>query len=721
MAATLAFGASPGCGSNDPNYLVKPFDSGADGDGADPDAGPDLDPTLGGPCNEDAQCNDKIDCTYDKCDQTLSRCRNTPDDTQCDDGIYCQGKRKCVLRTGCVAGAVVTCQDDDLCTIDKCVESTKSCTHELRDVDGDSDPDGHCAGGHDCDDTDPTVNSKKAEICANGKDDNCNGQVDEEPCSKPANDTCADPLAITAKGTYFMTTVAASRDYLTCPVNNAAASKDVVAMITPPGAPADPKVDVEVWATSEIDGNEVSVELRQTCTDAATKIECEQFDGVSSARAIVRNATPGTAYYAIVTAQLEATIDVHVDIRPAAGVPTNEDCGAPLAVPIDSPFVVSIIDAAKDPGVASACAAKTGELSYSFTIPGPDPKDVKIFASTVAGSGTPVVSLRDATCTTELRCRVGSTPPAFARALAPGTYFFTIAGTTQLDASVLVKTYPATTRPTDQDCATAPAIAANGSVAVNLADHEDAIADIDGNGTLETMNECLPGGPAAAYDLELAVPSDVLVIARFPLTETGAIALYGPTCAKGTMIACAPGGQTGGVTPQRISKRNLAAGSYRLVIADTQAQSAKLDVLVRPTVAPTLVGAGSDNCLSAMAIPATGGFFTGDTSTVNADFDAGCDAPGQPIGGAKDQIMKLDLLAKQRVVLDMSGSVYTTLLDVRQGLTCPGIEVPDACYVGGSANRSFLDIPLGPGTFWVQIDGYSGDRGAWNLDVRVLP
>ena len=82
--------------------------------------------------------------------------------------------------------------------------------------------------------------------------------------------------------------------------------------------------------------------------------------------------------------------------------------------------------------------------------------------------------------------------------------------------------------------------------------------------------------------------------------------------------------------------------------------------------------------------------------------------------------MKLALAQKQRVVLDMIGSFYTTILDVRQGAPCPAIEVPNACYVGFNASRSFLDLTLDPGTYWVQVDGYNGDRGPWNLDMRVL-
>jgi len=90
-------------------------------------------------------------------------------------------------------------------------------------------------------------------------------------------------------------------------------------------------------------------------------------------------------------------------------------------------------------------------------------------------------------------------------------------------------------------------------------------------------------------------------------------------------------------------------------------------------------------------------------------------------GGAPDQVLALNLSAPQRVVLDMEGSGYTTILDVRQGPSCPGTPLPNACYVGFTAQKSFLDLELQAGAYWIIIDGYALDRGAWDLDVRVLP
>lgn len=703
LAAAALLPLAQGCGNDEPALFIRPFDAGQDAEpDADIDAGDPFDPTIGGPCIEDAQCDDAIDCTFDRCDPAIGRCRNTPDDTLCADPLFCNGREKCVLRLGCTAGPVETCQDGNVCTVDRCDEASTSCVHDARDADGDGDPDFHCVGTGDCDDSDPTVSSKKTEICENFKDDDCDGLIDEQPCARAASDTCETALEVAGAGTFVLDTVASKKDYTSsCAVQRPASSQDVVMAITVPGAAGDPARDVEVWATARASNNEVSLALREACTDGASEIACAHIDARSSARAIRRSAPAGSVVYAIVGTQSEGKVDVKVTIGEATSKPSNESCAAPDAVAIDTPFEVSLIDPAKD--LPSACPeARTGERTYAFTLT--EPRDVKIFASTSQGAGQPVVSMRDADCTSELRCRAGTTPPVFARSLPAGTHVFAVSGTAQIDASILVKTYPATTAPPNQSCATAPPLPVNTSFLVDLANQEDAIA-----------NGCLPGGPAAAYTLTLTEPSDVLVIGRFPANEQGAVSLNGPLCTTGDVLACAPGN-----TPTRVSRRNLPAGSYRVVIADQLGQNVELTALVRKAAAPTLVS-GVNDCTAPGTIAAQGGFYTGTTASGVGRFDAGCDAPGMPIGGAPDHLLRFDLAARARVVFDMTGSSYTTLLDVRRGATCPGAEITGACFVGFGPNRSFLDLVLDAGTYWVQVDGYAGEAGTYGLDVRVLP
>jgi hypothetical protein len=693
------------CGKNNaPDLLVTQFDAGVEAGAFDAAPAPDgstVDPTLGGPCMSSDQCDDKIPCTADSCDLTLMRCRFVPDDSLCDDGVYCNGKEVCA-KSGCAPGPVVTCEDGSSCTIDACVESTKSCTHAPRDADLDGDTDAHCLDkGGDCDDSDPLVSSKAQEVCGNGKDDNCNGKVDEQPCVLPANDTCANALAVKSAGSYSLSTAATKKDYQeSCSVMAPSAARDVVMAITAPGNPGDPATDIDVWVSADV--SEAAVSLESTCGAAASEIQCATADTNIRTRARARSVAAGATIYAIVTTQTEAQVSAHVDFLAPTLAPTNEDCASPQPIALDTPVPISIVDARKD--LATECTdERTGELTYSFTLT--EAHDVHVFATTTAGDGAAVLSLRQADCTDESRCRVGNIPPLFGRNLQAGTYVLSVGATASIDASLLVQTSAPTIAPANQTCATAPPAPTNASIQVDLSNQEDAI-----------RNGCLPGAPNAAYDLEVTVPSDVLIVARFPTSDLGAVSLNAPACAKADLVTCAMG-----ATPQRISKRNLAPGSYRIVIANQLGHASSLMVLTRPTATATNVGATSDDCKAPVTIAPTGGFYTGDTTMTTADFDAGCDVAGSPPGGAPDQILKLVLAQPQHVVFDMSGSVYTTILDVRQGAMCPASETPDGCYVGFGASRSFLDQELQAGTYWVQIDGYNGSKGAWNLDVRVLP
>ncbi|MGH7294321.1 MAG: MopE-related protein, partial [Polyangiaceae bacterium] len=169
------------CGSNPPARLIASDDAGVeasadsapDGPARDADVG-EASPYLGDPCVDDAQCDDHLACTYDSCDHDAGRCLNVPDDTQCQDGVYCDGRELCVPGHGCEPGAVTSCDNGNGCQIATCVEASQSCAYADRDVDGDGDPDAHCKPGHDCDDLNPDVSSIHAEVCSNGVDDNCN-------------------------------------------------------------------------------------------------------------------------------------------------------------------------------------------------------------------------------------------------------------------------------------------------------------------------------------------------------------------------------------------------------------------------------------------------------------------------------------------------------------------------------------------------------------------
>ncbi len=72
-------------------------------------------------------CSDGIACTDDNCDETNDKCVNAPNDSDCSDGLYCNGAEKCDALLDCQAGTSVNCDDGNECTTDSCSESLKAC------------------------------------------------------------------------------------------------------------------------------------------------------------------------------------------------------------------------------------------------------------------------------------------------------------------------------------------------------------------------------------------------------------------------------------------------------------------------------------------------------------------------------------------------------------------------------------------------------------------
>lgn len=160
-------------------------------------------PVDGGPppeCRTDVDCNDRIDCTEDRC--VGNRCLRTPQPIRCDDRIdctedvcassgcshrpvpaRCPGGATCDVTMGCQRGRICAtntdCADTDPCTVrERCDPAARVCRFDTLDGDADGDPPRVCGGG-DCDDSSPLVRRDGQERC-DGVDNDCDGSIDEE-------------------------------------------------------------------------------------------------------------------------------------------------------------------------------------------------------------------------------------------------------------------------------------------------------------------------------------------------------------------------------------------------------------------------------------------------------------------------------------------------------------------------------------------------------------
>lgn len=177
-------------------------DGGGDADGAGGGGGGG---GMGGStsCGGLPSCDDGIACTKDVCQ--ADACLHVP--LGDDEPGACKGTSWCDRTQGCVGQP--TCGTDQDCVAafagdackqaPKCDLSTSTCTFTWLDVDHD----GHvtlACGGDDCDGSDPNVYPGATEIC-DGKDDDCDGSIDENATcpglKQCTGGICACPVANT--------------------------------------------------------------------------------------------------------------------------------------------------------------------------------------------------------------------------------------------------------------------------------------------------------------------------------------------------------------------------------------------------------------------------------------------------------------------------------------------------------------------------------------------
>lgn len=132
-----------------------------------------------------------------------------------------------------------------------------------------------------------------------------------------------------------------------------------------------------------------------------------------------------------------------------------------------------------------------------------------------------------------------------------------------------------------------------------------------------------------------------------------------------------------------------------------------------PQGTTTVEGGGS---CEAPTVIVAGQTYVGDTESGRQMEDGSCGNTA-----ANELVYRLDLPSRQRVTIDVRAQ-YDAVLYVRRG-ECADPDAEVACNddAPGGGRRSRVDEVLEPGTYFVFVDGYGEEEGAFRMTVRMRP
>jgi|LNFM01.1.fsa_nt_gb hypothetical protein len=673
------------------------------------DTGPDT-ANLGRTCTRNSQCDDGIECTDDVCG-TDGRCQNLPNAMRCDNMVYCDGIERCDTRRGCIRGEPITCNDNEVCTADRCDERTRSCISRPLDRDGDGDPDDHCfdrmcsdaglgdagrndAGmlvcwlGRDCNDSDPRVSSTNAEICDDMIDNNCNGMVDmAEPggCRAAPNDRCNDPRDVSRGGIFSMDLSATPGDYtFTCAGRQ---TRDAVAQFTL----TEPR-DIYISATSPT--GVTALALQSACGGAGPMdtLECDQgFPAV-----LRRHSLPAGTYFILVGASVRGPVELEVQLNPATPAPTNDTCDTAIDIPVPAggtyrSDLIGVVDNA-----STSCGSSARDVFYRFDLT--EPKNVSFSASTGRLDNLYLSLMSNCSRSpTTLRCNSGQNVTFRTYTLPAGRYFVAVESFDPINFALTVNFSDPTPAPMGDTCAMPLALTTAAPVRVPT-------------GALEAdyRPSCISSGPDGVLTFTITDRRDVLVSATGGTSDFVGVAIHTACPAMaGNERACTTGTQSA-----RALALGLDPGTYFVTVKSSRPS----DVEVRLNTfdpLPVTVPMGGDTCATAINIMGDRALYRGTTVGLTHDYRGPCANSTGP-----DAVYQFTLAAPRRFTALLDSSFLNVLYLTRDD-ACPGMApagVTRNCVLGSRTN---IDAMLPAGTYRLFVDALSATGGLYTLYTQL--
>ena len=704
--------------SNRTRAARRPFDAGADAcarrGAPTPRAGivevaPDASPYLGGPCVDDAQCDDGIACTYDSCDKAArplpQRARRHPVPGRRllrRQGAVRPGPR---LRAG--RGGLVRRRqrvpDRHVRRGQPSRARTRRATSTRTAI-----PTRTACPATTATTSTPTSRACTPRSARNGVDDNCNGMVDEQPCVAPQGDDVRSAVVLSGAGTLPGLHGRRRQDlrHLVQRRARPPPAQNVVAAITvPPGGQRRP---------------------RRVGHRAATEVAVA-IDGVVRRRRDGARVRLGQRARRSVRARARSVAPGHLLHR-------GHHAGAASAAVLQVDFLAAVVgaderrlrqrDAPSSPARRRRSPSSTRRPTCPTACPAPD-RRADVLLHPRAAAGRPRLRV-DGAWQRHRRRRPARAPvhrrdrragvrrdraqPLFERALPAGTYVVTVGGhgvhrreppgrglarrppSPPTRRARLRRRSPRTDRSTYDLSSTTRTPSRTGASRRPGRGLRPHARERVGRAARRPLPADASGG---AVSLDVARVRRRPSLARAAPTGDARSASASATCPPATIASS---------SPTSSASRGRSRPSYAPPSRRPSSRRGAPTPARRPS---TRRAAASSRATRPPRAPTTG---------------RGCDAPGQPAGGAPDQVLRPDPDAAAARRARHGG------LDVHDDpRRPPGPRVPRHPRHERVLRRlrAAAELPrprarrrAATGS---SSTGYDGAEGAWNLDVRVLP
>lgn len=432
-----------------------------------------------------------------------------------------------------------------------------------------------------------------------------------------------------------------------------------------------------------------------------------------AARTTVSSLEPGL-YYIAVSSLLGGSVALRADLAPARPRRRGDACPGVPVMPDGVATTLSTADFQPQADYGTTCGADSSSTAwvdavFSYTLT--ERRDVTVEVTSLEGGS---VSMEiDAACgrrdTALPPCVSGASVRRVLRDQPAGTWYVTVDRRTNNPARTLratVTTAPPTATHAADRC---PGVTLREGEAVSV-----PVESLQGDDHLS----CL-GALRADGHFSFVAPSadrDVLVNVR---GASDLVALAMPGACGGVTGDCVATDEREAPNLWRRLQALVPGRTYDLTVGTSQSRdSLAVRYLTVPAAVRGAVG-GHSTCGRAAMVPASGGLYTGTTTSGDRVLSTACG--GIACLGGRRVYHRLTLTERQRVVVNTYGSSFDTLVQVLSG-DCPGRAVEGGCSDNAMGTAAMVDLILPAGSYVIVVAGCGVTaQGNYALDVSVLP